>query len=103
MPGRGKRRRWWWTRGLQFIQDRLNPLVAVINLGQVDVIQLHRLLQGEDVFLPVIADQRLSDRFSRRLATLVPQRRQPHRVALASHTKARMMRMPVAPVMSDTT
>ena len=87
MPGRGKRRRWWRTRCLQFRQDRLNPLVAGINLGQVGVIQLHGLRQSEDVFLPVIANQCLSDRLGRLLAALVSQRRQRHRVAFASHDR----------------
>ena len=44
---------------LQPGQDRLDLPVAGGHLGLVDVTQLKRLGQGEDVLLPVVADQRL--------------------------------------------
>ncbi len=55
--GRRQRRRRGWALGLQALQYGRNALVAGGHLGLVDLIQLQRLGQGEDVLL-VVADQR---------------------------------------------
>jgi len=68
---------------LQPGQDRLDLPVAGGHLGLVDVIQLEGLGQGEDVLLPVVADQRLAHRLDRGMAPHVAVGGQDGWVALA--------------------
>ena len=77
-------------------------LIAVRDLGLVGVVKLQRLVQGEDVLVAPVAGQRAlivsAEAWQRRSrwAASTPGSRSPA-------TMARMMRMPVAPVMSVTT
>ena len=87
---------------LQPLQDCLDLLVAGRHLGLVDVVQLERLGQGEDVLLPVIANQRLAHRLHGRMAPPVTVGSQ-DLGSRSPATIARMMDIPVTPVMSDTT
>lgn len=61
VPGCGQRRRGWRAFRLQLFQYRLNAFVAVHDAGLISIIELQRLCEGEDVFLSVVADQRLTD------------------------------------------
>jgi len=64
--GQGLRRRS--GAALQPLQNHLDLPVAGGHLGLVDVIQLDSVGQGEDVLLPVVADQRLAHRLGRGMA-----------------------------------
>ena len=63
----------------------LDLLVAGGHLGLVDVIQLERLGQREDVLLPVVADRGLAHHLSRGVAPHVARGSQDGRVAFAGH------------------
>ena len=68
----------------------------------MEVVQLQGLPKREDVLGAVIADERLADGVLRGVATAVAERGQLLGVWLPA-TMARMMRIPVSPVMSVTT
>ena len=81
--GRRQRRRRGRAGRLQALQHSRDALVAGGHLGLVDLIQLQRLGQGEDVLLPVVADQRRAQGRERGLAAPVAQGGQAVRIALA--------------------
>ena len=100
LPGRGKFIGGRSAALLQPLQDCLDLLVAGQHLGLVDVVQLERLGQGENVLRPIIAGQRLAHRLNGRMAPPVTVEAR----TLGSRspaTIARMMDIPVTPVMSD--
>ena len=74
--------------GLQTLQHRLDPRVAVGHLLLVDVVEVQGLRQGEDVLLALVAGQGLPDRLGRGMAAPVAMGGQHGRVALAGHDGA---------------
>ncbi len=68
---------------LQALQHSRDALVSGSHLSLVDLVQLQRLGQGEDVLFPVVADQRGAQGRERGLAAPVAQGGQAVRIALA--------------------
>jgi hypothetical protein len=84
------------------VQDRLDLRIALGNLDLVEIVELQRLAEGEDVFGAVVPREGLADglseaahRTSRNSASVSG--------AWIPETMARMIRIPVTPVMSETT
>lgn len=62
--------------------------IAVGDLLVTDIIQRHRLRQGKRVLVTPLAVQRLRNGSRIVLAAIIPQSRQPHRIAFSSHDRA---------------
>jgi hypothetical protein len=76
-------------RGLpQPLEDSLDAHVTNRHFGLVDVVQLQRLGQGEDMLFAIIADQRLADRLQRGMAPRVAIGGQHRRVTLPGYDRA---------------
>ena len=86
-PGAGRRQRRRRRRvgSLEALQHRFDPLVARGHLGLIDIVQFQSLRQGEDVLLPVVADQGRAEGLGRGPAARVAVGRQGVRIALAGH------------------
>ena len=67
----------------QPLQDVLDLLVAGRYLRLINVGEFQRLCQGEDVFLPIVANQRLTHRLDSRVTPSIAMRGQHGRVVLS--------------------
>jgi hypothetical protein len=88
LPGRAKLSGGRCGALLQPLQDCLDLLVAGQHLRLVDVIQLERLGQGENVLRPIIAGQRLAHHLNGRMAPPITVGSQDGWVALPRHDRA---------------
>jgi len=72
----------------QALQHSLDARVAFGDFRLIKVVQLNSLRESKDVLLPVVADQRLADRFDGGMTAWVAHGGQCRRVALSSHDRA---------------
>ena len=86
-PDGQKLARGWWSVLLQPLQDRFDLLVAGRHLGLINFVEFQRLGQGEDVLLPVVANQRLTNRLHRRMTPPITMGGQNIRIALTRHDR----------------
>lgn len=103
VPGSGQRFRRCRAGRPQLLQNQLDPPVARRHFFLVDVVQLQGLRQRKDVLFPIVANESLTDGLSRPFGKWLS--RKPASVAAlrSPATIARTMRIPVTPVMSETT
>ena len=74
--------------GIKAGQLRQDLPIAFGDLGLIELVELHRLLEAEQVLAAIMAVQRARDGRRGALAARVAQVRQRHRVALAAHNGA---------------
>ena len=83
-------------------QDRLDPQIALHDLGVVGVVKLQRLSESKDVLLTPVSGQRGSDLRLRGMAAPITMGGE-DAGSRSPATTARMIRIPVSPVISVTT